>query len=761
MNPKPCPACREVVPGEAYRCKNCRAICSYWNFFRSARVICAALLLLAGLAAWKVVIPLLEGSTRSYASYTDGDIIPDAVTRTFLRLSDKKWQTPRNHVRGKILHLRHQNLPNEHAILFVHGWNGDYLSTWGDVGQMIQDQRLNRIYDFVFYGYDTGLRKHVPLQEVANGLRDEINLLGQRYKSVSIVTHSKGGLVALRAILNQHLLAQPFRLHKVIMFAPPSENLFLENLEWVKQLGEKELAEMRAGEKSVVAELDVIHRDIDAITSQTDGSEEKQRFRTDFLNRLFIVHGALDRVVDFKADGKTVYQPLIDDPSGTSHYTLLPEFDHVNLVKIGGQAGADFMHQFVDLLVSRLGRPDERGPVDHAQLAQTTRDWVANKLYEMNRMVLEVPKLGLVWNDVETAIKERYPLPESEGVRNDFIKQVYYIYIFLDMYAKMKELQGPGALDADESPLKDWRQDWIPQLVRSETGRWMLQKELYKYYDPSIRSEIEEATRFSTDELMDFVKKAGEKLSTIPVQDAFKEFKTKGSAWYYGETYLFVIGADGNVRMHSAEPERERQSIVDFRDADGRDFLKYAIDGMSETTPNNWAFYRYKKPGAKQPHRKASYLMRVVGQDKQTYIVGSGVYNLTPDPRLIQEMVDRAAQLIEKQGDAAVALLKDRKGPFVYGETSLMLTDPSGKCLVSIDENFAKEGDDLNLVKGADGRSIGQRLTEAVKQSAEGWGWDECLLNKPRSNQSAIKTIYARRARHAEKEYIVAASAWQ
>jgi signal transduction histidine kinase len=289
----------------------------------------------------------------------------------------------------------------------------------------------------------------------------------------------------------------------------------------------------------------------------------------------------------------------------------------------------------------------------------------------------------------------------------------------------------------------------------------MLQKELYKYYDSSIRSEIEEATRFSTEELMDFVKKAGEKLSSNPVPDAFKEFKTKGSAWCYGETYLFVIGADGTVKMHSAEPERERQSIADFRDADGRDFLKYAIDGMSETTPNNWAFYRYKKPGAKQPHPKASYLMRVVGQDKQTYFVGSGVYNLTPDPRLIQEMVDRAAQLIEKNGETTIELLKDPKGPFVYGETSVLLIDPSGKCLVSIDQNFAKEGDNLNLVKGADGRSIGQRLTEAVKQNSEGWGWDECLLNKPRSNQSAIKTIYARRTQHAEKEYIVAAFAWQ
>jgi cytochrome c len=755
-----CPACNEPVAPEAYRCKTCRAICSYRNFLLSSRVICTVLFLVAAVLTWQVIIPWVRGFARTYASYKDGAIIPDVVTRAYLHLRDKNWETPRNHVKGKLLHLHNRSLANEHAILFVHGWNGDYLSTWGEVGQMIQDQRLNRIYDFVFYGYDTGLKKHVPLRDVANGLRDEINLLAERYKTVSIVTHSKGGLVTLRAILDRHLQAQPFPLHKVVMFAPPSENLFLENLEWIKQLPQKELNEMRAGEKAVVAELDLIHRDIDAIMAQADGSEEKERFRKEFLNKLSIIHGAKDRVVDFKVDAKTPYLPLLDDPTGASHYTLLSEFDHTDIVKIGSQGNVDLIHQFIEVMFSRLGRPPDRGHVDREQLAQTAREWVSNKLYEMNRMVLDVPKLGLVWNDVEAAVKARFPDANAEDARDDFIKQVYYIYIFLDMYAKMKELQGPDALKFDESPLKDWRQDWIPQLVQSETGRWMLQKELYKYYDPAIRAEIEEATRFSTEELIKFVNHAAEQFQTHSVPEVFKEFKTKGTVWKYGETYLFVIGADGKVLLHSAEPNKERQDMAELRDADGRAFLKHAIDGMSETVPNNWAFYRYNKPGEKQAHWKASYLTRITALDKQSYVVGSGVYNLNPDAKLIQEMVDRAAGMIEKQGESAIELIKDPKGPFVYADTFVLVADKLGKCIASADQTF-HEGENLILIKDADGRSIGQRLVDAPKQSPSGAGWDECLWNKPRSSQSAIKTIYVRRAVSGEKEYIVASWTWK
>lgn len=755
-----CPACHEPVPAGAYRCKTCRAVCSYRNFFRSARVICVVLTLIIAAGTWRFIIPWWKSEQgRDYSTYKEGVIIPDAVTRAYLRLVDKNWVAPGNHIRGKLLHLHHKRLVNEHAILFVHGWNGDYLSTWGDVGQMIQDPRLNRIYDFVFYGYDTGLKKYVPLRDQANGLRDEITRLEARYKTVSIVSHSKGGLVTLRAILDRHSGSQNFRLHKVLMFAPPSVNLFLDNLEWVKKLGRDELSEMRAGEKAVVAELDLIHKEVDAIMAQSEGHEEKERFRREFLNKLSIIHGGKDRVVDFHANAKTVYQLLVDDPTGASRYTLLPEFGHVDIVKIGSQREADFLHQFTELVVERLGRPPALGHVDREQIAQNTREWVANKLYEMNRMVLQTPRLGLVWKDVETAIKARHP--EANGARDEFIKQVYYIYIFLDMYAKMKELESPSGLKSTESPLKEWRRDWIPQLVRSETGRWMLQNELFKYYDSAIRAEIEEATRFSTKELIAFVNRAAEKLKTAPVDEVFAEFKTKGTMWNYGETYLFVVDNEGKVRLHSAEPQRERSNITDIKDADGRQFLKATISGMSDTLPNGWAFYRFHKPGEKQPYWKASYLTRVTASNNETFVIGSGVYKSEVDVELLMQMVDRAAGMIENQGESAFAAIRDPKGPFVYAETSVVVADKFGKCIASANSDFAREGADLALLKDADGRSIGQRLMDSLQQSPSHSAWDACLWNKPRSSQTATKLIYARRATLNGGECIVAAWMWE
>jgi hypothetical protein len=492
--------------------------------------------------------------------------------------------------------------------------------------------------------------------------------------------------------------------------------------------------------------------------AQGEGTEEKERFRKEFLNKLSIIHGAKDKIVDFKANEKTVYRSLVDDPSGSSHYTVLPEFDHVGIVKIGSQGDADFLHQFIELVVERLGRPPALGHVDREQIAQNTREWVANKLYDMNRLVLGAPKLGLVWNDVESAVKSRFP--EANSARDEFIKQIYYIYIFLDMYAKMKELEGPDGLKPAESPIKDWRQDWIPQLVRSETGRWMLQKGLYKYYDPAIRAEIETATRFSTKELIEFVNQAAGRLKSGAVADAFAEFRTKGSVWKYGETYLYVIDGEGRVQLHSAEPQKERQNITEIRDADGRQFLKSTISRMSDAVPNGWAFYRYNKPGEKQPHWKASYLTRITTPDKQSFVVGSGVYNLAVDADLLVQIVDRAAAMIEADGADALGLIKDPQGPFVYADTYVLVADMSGKCLASAGQDFAPEGADLTLVKDADGRSVGQRLIDLLQHSSSGAEWDECLWNKPRSSQTGTRLIYARRVASHGKGYIVASWIW-
>src|SRR5437016_1136462 len=124
-----CPACHEPVSPNAYRCKTCRAICSYQNFFISYRVICAVLILIIGAATWKFIIPWWRNeSGRAYSSYDEGAVVPDAVTRTYLQLADKNWVAPGSHIKGKLLHLHHKSIANEHAILFVHGWNGDYLS---------------------------------------------------------------------------------------------------------------------------------------------------------------------------------------------------------------------------------------------------------------------------------------------------------------------------------------------------------------------------------------------------------------------------------------------------------------------------------------------------------------------------------------------------------------------------------------------------------------------------------------------------------
>lgn len=62
---------------------------------------------------------------------------------------------------------------------------------------------------------------------------------------------------------------------------------------------------------------------------------------------------------------------------------------------------------------------------------------------------------------------------------------------------------------------------------------------------------------------------------------AFAEFRRKGSAWRYGDVYLFVVDLRGIVLFNAAHPEREGRDLLHERDADGKRFHQDFIDTVS------------------------------------------------------------------------------------------------------------------------------------------------------------------------------------
>ncbi len=47
----------------------------------------------------------------------------------------------------------HQQADNTHIAIFVHGFTGDYLKTWGKLPQLLQADPCLDTYDLLFWGY--------------------------------------------------------------------------------------------------------------------------------------------------------------------------------------------------------------------------------------------------------------------------------------------------------------------------------------------------------------------------------------------------------------------------------------------------------------------------------------------------------------------------------------------------------------------------------------------------------------------------------
>src|SRR6267143_2019651 len=85
----------------------------------------------------------------------EGALVSDATTLSWLGLTDKGWFCEEPHYKGRLLHLRHKVFQAKDVIVFVHGFIGDYVNTWGKPSVLLEDPRFNRNYDFVFYGFKT------------------------------------------------------------------------------------------------------------------------------------------------------------------------------------------------------------------------------------------------------------------------------------------------------------------------------------------------------------------------------------------------------------------------------------------------------------------------------------------------------------------------------------------------------------------------------------------------------------------------------
>jgi len=523
-----CPACCSEIDDQSYRCTECHRICSYKRLCWRYRYV--LFIIFALLAFWIGKIAVGRVLTADYARLPEGALVSDSITRAWLGLTDKGWFCEEPHHKGELLHLRHKVFQSRDVIIFIHGFIGNYVDTWGKPSVLLDDPRFNRNYDFVFYGFKTALFGDVPaFDDEAAKLDRLLSRLEENYKSITIVTHSKGGLLAMRTILNRMKdfpAKQPYKIHRIVMFTPLTENVSLaQNPDLVKLIAaeSKDVAQMQA---NTYSELGRVKEDLKAILEPQDavGEARKERFLKDVAEHLYVINAERDEVVDVGPNGEKIVSEAIRKLSqlptrDVPHLTTLrykdiggteedarsqksgsvrnPAYAHSIVVKMGAQQDFSFFDHFEELLYDRIGAPPRSSAVDVEQIRQNTYERIADTMFEMNRFVVDKnPMVGLCWRNIDQAVTAKFkdvPEPARQKKMEDLLKQIYYVFIFLDQYAHLDDLRSRRIISANDEKIVEWKRSMLPNLMGSEVGKWMLGNNLMEYYSEQMNKELREA----------------------------------------------------------------------------------------------------------------------------------------------------------------------------------------------------------------------------------------------------------------------------
>jgi len=248
----------------------------------------------------------------------------------------------------------------------------------------------------------------------------------------------------------------------------------------------------------------------------------------------------------------------------------------------------------------------------------------------------------------------------------------------------------------------------------------------------------------TTDGLIEFVR-----LAAIQVHErgkaAFADFGVRGSAWNHDDTYLFIADdRTGRLIFHGANAKLVGNQMVELTGAEGRRFGKFTEETLAHSD-HAWAFYKWARPGGGEPVWKASYNLRVAGPAREYYIVGSGLYELAVDRKLVTELVDMAATWVADDRDEALALIRDPKGPFVYRETQVFVISTKGDVLADPLYSELMKSNQLEL-KSADGRPVQRDLINMIEHDTAGWRTGY-LWPRPNGGAKGHKDIYMRRVK--------------
>jgi len=228
-------------------------------------------------------------------------------------------------------------------------------------------------------------------------------------------------------------------------------------------------------------------------------------------------------------------------------------------------------------------------------------------------------------------------------------------------------------------------------------------------------------------------------------EEAFAAFRRRGAPWFQGEAYIVVLGSDGRSLVYPPDPRGEGLNYSEFQDLGGKPFGQQILAVAKSASGRGWVHYQWRRPivGDRRPVWKATYVERVTAPSGRTYLVLSGLYEPPMAKAFVVDAVESAAALLQREGRAAFATLRDPRGPFFYQDTYVFVLDRNGSLLLN--PAFpALEGSKLmSWPDPADRANVAASL-EAVLKDGSIW----TTYSWPRPSASKLperKTTYLRR----------------
>ncbi|MBN1434493.1 cache domain-containing protein [Candidatus Fermentibacterales bacterium] len=210
--------------------------------------------------------------------------------------------------------------------------------------------------------------------------------------------------------------------------------------------------------------------------------------------------------------------------------------------------------------------------------------------------------------------------------------------------------------------------------------------------------------------------------------------------------YLYVYETDGTNVFHAGMEYLEGRELADATDVDGRvilDMIREALDDPGN--PHAWVHYTWWEPGGFYPVPKSSCHFLATTPDGRDLIVGGGIDHPLEEREFARIIVDRAADLYENQGPAALEGIEDPASGFGFREVRVFAFRSDGSVVIS--PVLSESAPDMDLLAAMD-RAGNQPFALALGslEAGDDSTWQVFLERSRYERQPVKKALYVRRA---------------